>query len=100
MGMPRVAAVCSPLPPHRPRQAELAAMTAELCAIPPGRRALLDRLYANAGVATRHTALPLADYKRLDGLGPTNDLYIEHATTLLELAVSQALSEAVPHADP
>jgi alkylresorcinol/alkylpyrone synthase len=94
MSMSRIAAVCSALPPHRHRQAELAAMTAELCAVPSGRRALLDRLSAHAGVETRHTALPLADYKRLAGLGPTNDLYIEHAAALGQVAVRRALTSA------
>jgi alkylresorcinol/alkylpyrone synthase len=97
--MSRIASVRSALPPHRHRQADLAAMTAELCAVPPGRRVLLDRLAGNAGVATRHTALPLADYKRLDGFGPTNDLYITHASALGEEAVRRALSAADVAAD-
>jgi len=97
--MSRIAAVRSALPPHRHEQSELAEMTAELCAIPPSRRPLLDRLYANAGVDTRHTVLPLGDYKRLDGLGPTNDLYIEHAMELGEQAVSRALAAAGIKAD-
>ena len=92
--MTRIAAARSALPPHRHPQADLAEMTAELCAIPAAKRGLLNRLYANAGVATRHTVLPLADYKRLDGLGPTNDLYIEHATALGERAIRLALRDA------
>ena len=92
--MSRIAAVCSALPPHRHQQSELAAATAEICAVPESRRALIDRLYANAGVATRHTVLPLADYKRLDGVGPTNDLYIEHATVLGSQAVRATLEKA------
>ena len=92
--MSRIAAVRSALPPHRHRQADLAALTAELCAVPPGRRPLLARLAANSGVSTRHTALPLADYRKLDGLGPTNDLYITHAVTLGEEAVRRALVSA------
>jgi len=92
--MSRIAAVCCALPPHRHRQEDLAAATAEFCAIPWSRRGLVDRLYANAGVRTRHTMLPLADYKQLDGLGPTNDLYIEHATDLGAQAVDRALRQA------
>lgn len=92
--MSRIAAVCCALPPHGHRQEDLAAATAEFCAIPWSRRGLVDRLYANAGVRTRHTVLPLADYKQLDGLGPTNDLYIEHATGLGAQAVDRALRQA------
>ncbi|NUR60639.1 MAG: type III polyketide synthase [Catenulispora sp.] len=92
--MSRIAAVCSALPSHRHEQAELAEAAAELCALPGTRREVLERLYANAGVRTRHTVLPLADYKRLDGLGPTNDVYIEHATELGAEAVDGALRAA------
>jgi alkylresorcinol/alkylpyrone synthase len=90
----RIAAVTSALPPHRHRQADLAAATADLCALPPGRRALLDRLYTNAGVDTRHTVLPLTGYRRLDGIGSVNDTYIEHATELGLQAVDSALRQA------
>jgi alkylresorcinol/alkylpyrone synthase len=90
----RIAAVTSALPPHRHRQADLAAATADLCALPPGRRALSDRLYTNAGVDTRHTVLPLTGYRRLDGIGSVNDTYIEHATELGLQAVDSALRQA------
>ncbi|WP_194909231.1 type III polyketide synthase [Catenulispora rubra] len=92
--MSRIAAVTSALPSHRYEQDELAAATAELCALPPTRRALLDRLSANAGVRTRHTVLPLTGYRRLDGIDSVNDTYIEHATELGERAVEDALRQA------
>jgi alkylresorcinol/alkylpyrone synthase len=90
----RIAAVTSALPPHRHRQEDLAAATADLCALPPARRALLDRLYRNAGVDTRHTVLPLTGYRRLDGIGSVNDTYVEHATELGATAVDSALRQA------
>ncbi|MEZ0112994.1 alkylresorcinol/alkylpyrone synthase [Catenulispora sp. EB89] len=92
--MSRIAAVTTALPSHRHKQDELAAATAELCALPPTRRALLDRLSANAGVRTRHTVLPLTGYRRLDGIDSVNDTYIEHATELGERAVEDALRQA------
>jgi alkylresorcinol/alkylpyrone synthase len=92
--MTRVAAVRTALPTHRHQQSELAQMTAELCGIEPARRPLLDRLFAHAGVETRHTVLSLADYAKLDDLGQTNDLYIRHATMLGEQAVRAALDAA------
>jgi alkylresorcinol/alkylpyrone synthase len=92
--MTRIAAVRCALPIHRHQQTELAEMTAGLCAIDPARRALLDRLFAHAGVDTRHTVLPLTDYGKLDGLGSTNDLYIEHAIDLGEQAIRNALTAA------
>jgi alkylresorcinol/alkylpyrone synthase len=92
--MTMIAAVRCALPPHRHRQAELTNMFGELSGMEPGRRTLLDRLHANAGVDTRHTVLPLAEYGGLDGIGPTNDLYIERATALGEQAIRSALRAA------
>jgi alkylresorcinol/alkylpyrone synthase len=92
--MTRIVAVRAALPIHRHRQAELAEMTVDLCEIDPPRRALLDRLYAHAGVQTRHTVLPLTDYRKLRDLGATNDLYIEYATDLGEQAIRNALEAA------
>src|ERR1039457_6665237 len=67
---------------------------AAISAVEPARRALLERLHANSGVDTRHTVLPLAAYRGLDGLGSANDLYIEHATALAEQALRSALEAA------
>jgi alkylresorcinol/alkylpyrone synthase len=92
--MTRIAAIRSALPQYRYRQAELTGAMAELSNVGPPQRALLERLHANAGVDTRHTVLPLAEYKGLDGFGPTNDLYIEHATALGERALDSALRAA------
>ena len=51
---------------------------------------LLERLHGNAGVDTRHTVFPLADYGTL---GPAaNDRYIEEATALGERALRGALA--------
>lgn len=69
-------------------------MFEELSGMEPMRRTLLERLHANVGVDTRHTVLPLAEYGRLDGIGPTNDLYIERATALGEQAMRSALLDA------
>ena len=69
-------------------------MYGELSDLDPRRRTLLERLHANSGVDTRHTVLPLAEYGRLDGFGPTNDLYIDRATALGEQAMRGALLDA------
>jgi alkylresorcinol/alkylpyrone synthase len=92
--MTKIEAVRCALPPYRHRQAELTTMFGKLSAMEPRRRTLLERLHANAGVDTRHTVLPLAEYGRLEGLGPTNDLYIDRATALGEQAISGALLDA------
>jgi alkylresorcinol/alkylpyrone synthase len=113
--MTQIVAVRSAFPAHRHGQADIARAVAALTGLEPGdaggidgagaaggangagrtaraQRALLERLHANAGVETRHTAFPLADY---GALGATsNDRYIEEATALGERALSAALADS------
>ncbi len=60
----------------------------------PQKVALLRRVHASAGVRTRHLALPLEDYLRLDGFGAANDAFIAVGTSLGERAVTDALDAA------
>lgn len=92
--MTTIRSVRSAFPPHRYSQAELTEAAARLARLGPARRALLERLHRNAGVRTRHTVLPLADYAALDGVGQANDRYIEEATALGERALRAALDDA------
>jgi alkylresorcinol/alkylpyrone synthase len=108
--MTQIVAVHSAFPAHRYPQADLTRAIASLAGMdavtdvpdrPDGAdgaaragsrklRALLERLHGNAGVDTRHTAFPLADY---GALGPAaNDRYIEEATALGERALRGALA--------
>jgi alkylresorcinol/alkylpyrone synthase len=107
--MTQIVAVHSAFPAHRHPQADLTQVVASLAGMDadtdeagrPGgtgragsrkQRALLERLHGNAGVDTRHTVLPLADY---GALGPAaNDRYIEEATALGERALRGALAES------
>jgi len=93
-GTTQIRAVRTALPAHRYGQAELTRAVAELSGVDTARRSLLERLHGHAGVDTRYTALPLADYGQLGGIGPANDRYIEHATALGEQAISAALDAA------
>src|SRR5512139_1083194 len=78
------------LPGHVHTQEEITAMLADV--VLPGerpsspRRDLLRRLHRATGVRTRHLALPLAEYTRLDGFGAANDAFIEVGLTLGEQA--------------
>jgi alkylresorcinol/alkylpyrone synthase len=92
--MTEIGAVRCALPAYRYRQAELTLHVAQLSGVDPARRALLDRLHAHAGVDTRYTVLPLAEYADLGGIGPANDRYIELATALGEQAITSALGAA------
>jgi alkylresorcinol/alkylpyrone synthase len=92
--MTEIGAVRCALAAHRYQQAELTQHVAKLSGVEPARRALLDRLHANAGVDTRYTVLSLPEYGDLGGIGPANDRYIELATALGEQAISSALGAA------
>jgi alkylresorcinol/alkylpyrone synthase len=112
--MTQILAVHSAFPAHQHPQADLTRTVASLAGmdaadpeVEPGRlgraggagrtagskqRALLERLHANAGVDTRHTVLPLADYGALGAAA--NDRYIEEATALGERALRAALADS------
>ncbi|HEX4290970.1 MAG TPA: 3-oxoacyl-[acyl-carrier-protein] synthase III C-terminal domain-containing protein [Trebonia sp.] len=90
-------AVRSAFPAHRYPQEELARAYAAIAAgLRPAQRVLLERLYANAEVATRHTVLPVDQYAGLadPGAVPANDRYVEEATALGERALRSALESA------
>jgi alkylresorcinol/alkylpyrone synthase len=107
--MTQIVAVHSAFPAHRHPQANLTQAVASLAGMDPvtdetgqsdrrKQRALLERLSGNAGIDTRHTVLPLADYGAL-GPGAANDRYIEEATALGERALRGALADSGLHAD-
>ena len=99
----RVIAVRSAFPAYRYPQRELADAVEAVADAAGGlrhtQRALLQRLHANADIATRHTVLPIGEYAALAGLpGPgaalANDRYIGEATALGERALRSALDGA------
>jgi alkylresorcinol/alkylpyrone synthase len=103
--MSRIKAVRSAFPAHRYSQHELARAVAVIAdsagGLRPAQRVLLDRLHANAEVATRHTVLPIGEYAGAGGLlgsgnahggaARANDRYIGEATALGERALRSAL---------
>ncbi len=92
--MSRIAAVSAVLPPHTYPQDVLTEAFADLV-LPRGNgRAILQRLHEATGVRTRHLALPLADYRTLDGFGAANDAFIRVGTDLGERAVAEAVERA------
>lgn len=95
-----VAAVATALPPHRYRQAELTALFADVVGLDDEReRRLLNRLHANAGVATRHLALPLERYADLGGFTAANTEFVRVAVELAERSLTDALDRAGARAD-
>jgi len=107
--MSRILAVRSAFPAHRYQQHELAKAVAAAAesggGLRPAQRVLLERLHANAEVATRYTVLPMTDYRSggggLPGPGAAtlgaaavNDRYITEATALGERALRSALDDS------
>ena len=93
--MTSIVSVRGALPEHKYAQPDLTAEFAELVTTAgPYDRALLERFHANAGVSTRHLALPKEQYAALDDFGATNDAFIAAAVDL----GAQALTSALAHA--
>jgi alkylresorcinol/alkylpyrone synthase len=106
--MSRILAVQSAFPAHRYSQHELtkavAAAAESAGGLRPAQRVLLERLHANAEVATRYTVLPISEYESADwlrepgaahlGAAWANDRYIEEATALGERALRSALDNS------
>jgi alkylresorcinol/alkylpyrone synthase len=92
--MTRIAAVAPALPDHVYSQGEITRELSSILGADAGRQAVLERLHAGSGIATRHTALPLERYRELGSFGETNDVFIGVATELAERALADALDRA------
>jgi len=98
--MTQILAVRGALPAHRYTQAEVTAGLADMMSAGEGLdRVLLERFHANAGVRTRHLALPLERYGELGDFGQANDVFIEAGTDLGAQALTDALKavDLTPH---
>ncbi|MDE2228315.1 MAG: type III polyketide synthase [Alphaproteobacteria bacterium] len=95
MNAPRLLALSTALPPFALHQAEIERRARAYFA---GAAALdLDRLlpvFANAGIETRYSCVPLEWYDRSHGWAERNELYLDHAVRLLERAARACLAQA------
>jgi alkylresorcinol/alkylpyrone synthase len=94
-GAPEVAGVALALPHHRYRQDEITSAFAEVC-LPQGvaARGVLRKISSNAGIRTRHLALPLEEYRGLDGFTAANRAWLSCALDLGARALNGALRRA------
>ena len=91
----RVAGVGRALPPHRYEQAVLTEAFGSVVGLTtPSEQRLLTRLHANAGVRTRHLALPLEAYAGLGGFTAANDAFLDVAVDLGARALDAGLEAA------
>ena len=89
---PTIASVGTSFPAHRYTQTEIAQALVARWEGKLEEPRLLTRLFANCGVQTRHTVLPLEQYPTLVGFKATNDQWIEAAVNLGEQAITRALA--------
>jgi alkylresorcinol/alkylpyrone synthase len=91
---PRLAAVATAVPPTILRQEEIVARVGRLFDSPSSA---IDRLlpaFAHAGIATRHSCVPVEWFERDHGWPERSQLYREHAVILLEAATRDCVARA------
>ncbi|MDX1630806.1 MAG: 3-oxoacyl-[acyl-carrier-protein] synthase III C-terminal domain-containing protein [Thermoanaerobaculia bacterium] len=91
---PTVTAVGSAFPAHYYDQETLLEAFEERWGRAHFNTERLRRLHRNVLVGGRHLAIPLEEYRRLDGWGKANDAWLEVAPEVGERAVEDALSRA------
>jgi alkylresorcinol/alkylpyrone synthase len=90
----RILSVRGALPEHRYEQREITTTFAETMLGGAVDRSIVERLHRNAGVETRHLALPMERYAQLRDFGESNDAFIEVGVELGAQAVTEALKAA------
>ncbi|MCZ6590303.1 MAG: type III polyketide synthase [Alphaproteobacteria bacterium] len=90
----RIFAVATAVPEFVLRQTDVVARAAEIFApdVPDFDR--FAPVYANAGVATRYSCVPIEWYGQPHTFSERNDLYIENAVRLLERVVGALLDQS------
>jgi alkylresorcinol/alkylpyrone synthase len=90
---PRLSAIATAVPKHVVRQADVIERTMRIF---DRKRSDIERLmpvYANAGIDTRHSCVPIDWYEQEHSWAERNALYIEHAVPLLAEAASRCLAQ-------
>jgi alkylresorcinol/alkylpyrone synthase len=91
---PRLAAVATAVPPVILRQEDVVARAEWLFAGHGSEIRRLMSVFAHAGIATRHSCVPLEWFEREHGWVERSQLYAEHAITLLEQAARDCIARA------
>jgi alkylresorcinol/alkylpyrone synthase len=91
---PRLVSLATAVPPFDIPQTKIMNRAAELFAASPQIAEWLTPIYTHADIDNRHSCVDLEWYLENHSFGERNDLYLEHATTLLVEAAERALDEA------
>ena len=89
-----IAGVHGVLAPHGYPQNQITAAFGDVVSPDGGHRAVVERIHAATGVRYRYLALPLEDYRSLDGFGAANDAFIRVGLDLAEQSITGALEMA------
>ena len=91
---PRLLALTTAVPPYRLAQVEVAGLARSLFARANGEVERLLPAFANAGIETRYSCVPLEWYLEPTDWKERNRLYLENAVDLLEDASRRCLAQA------
>ncbi len=94
MTVPRLSAIATAVPPHVVRQADVIERSMRIF---DRKRTDIERLvpvYANAGIDTRYSCVPIEWYELEHSWAERNALYVENAVALLAEAASRCLRQA------
>ncbi|WP_369275861.1 type III polyketide synthase [Streptomyces sp. R11] len=91
---PVVAGTCITFPRNRYAHDELTATLAADSGLSPASVRRVVKFHQAFGIATRHLALPVEQYKHVSSLTRANDLFLEIGVELAEEALMTALSKA------
>lgn len=92
LARPQLMSVAGALPEHRYDQADITdTFVREILRDGSAHEGMIRRLHRNAGVRTRHLALPIESYGGLADFGQSNDAFIDAGVELGARAVVDAL---------
>ncbi|MCW2865989.1 MAG: stilbene synthase [Marmoricola sp.] len=90
----QILSVRGALPENRYEQSQITTAFTETILSGAVDRSVVERLHRNAGVESRHLALPLERYAELRDFGESNDAFIQVGVELGAQAVTEALEAA------
>ena len=92
--IPHLASLAVAVPSLEIRQQDVAAAARSVFSGRPDRFERMRPIYANAGIESRHSSVPLSWYLQPHGWKERHDLFVESAVGLLERAAADCLDRA------